>query len=415
MQIKDRVKGFERVRAKDLIPNESNWRVHGKEQTSALKGLLSEIGFAGAILVRPLPDGKFQIIDGHLRAKTAPHMMVPVLVTDLSEEEAQKVLLTFDPISAMADADKSKLDALLASAHFENPNLQALLERLAGMDAAKLLLAKPTLTDPPAQFDKAAELAKKWGTAAGQCWRAGDHRLTIGDCRTEGDTAALWGKAAPKIRLIWSDPPYGVNYAGKNKMLNRSDRGNRIQKPIVGDKNIDVHALFYDALVLASRRCERGASLYVTVPGGPLITGFMEAMTRAGFGFRHSLVWVKNQFVIGMSDYHYRHEPILYGWLESGAHYFTEDRGQSSVFEVDKPQVSDHHPTTKPVELVAKMIANSTRPGELVYDPFCGSGSTLLAAHQLGRVGYGVEIDPDYAAVSLERLTDLGLEPELKE
>jgi len=136
-------------------------------------------------------------------------------------------------------------------------------------------------------------------------------------------------------------------------------------------------------------------------------------MTRAGFRFRHSLVWVKQQFVIGMADYHYRHEPILYGWIENGPHYFTEDRGQSSVFEVDKPHVSDHHPTTKPVELIARMIANSSRPGELVYDPFCGSGSTLLAAQQLGRRGYGVEIDPGYVAVTLERLAVLGLRPEL--
>jgi DNA modification methylase len=104
---------------------------------------------------------------------------------------------------------------------------------------------------------------------------------------------------------------------------------------------------------------------------------------------------------------------VLYGWLPDGAHYFIEDRRQDDVFEIDKPHVNDLHPTTKPVELVARMVRNSSREGELVYDPFCGAVSTLLAAHQLYRIGYGVEIDPGYLAVTLERLSMLGLKPEL--
>jgi len=115
------------------------------------------------------------------------------------------------------------------------------------------------------------------------------------------------------------------------------------------------------------------------------------------------LTWVKHHFVIGMADYHHRYEPILYGWLPDAAHYFTDDRTQDDVFEFDKPQTSEFHPTTKPVELVARMILNSSRGGEVVYDPFCGSGSTLLAAHQLGRIGYGVDISSEYLAVALER------------
>jgi DNA modification methylase len=142
-------------------------------------------------------------------------------------------------------------------------------------------------------------------------------------------------------------------------------------------------------------------------------TRFVAALEAGGFSFKHGLVWVKNQFVIGMSDYHYRHEPMLYGWLENGSHYFLADRTQGSVFEIDKPHVSDLHPTCKPVELIARMIANSSRPGEVVYDPFCGSASTILAAHQLGRIGYGCEIDPGYVAVALERLATLGLTPKL--
>ncbi len=114
-----------------------------------------------------------------------------------------------------------------------------------------------------------------------------------------------------------------------------------------------------------------------------------------------------------MADYHHRFEPILYGWLPDAAHYFVKDRTQDDVFEVAKPQASEFHPTTKPIELIARTIANSSRPGEIVFDPFCGSGSTLLAAHQLERIGYGVELSPAYIAVVLERFAALGVKAEL--
>jgi hypothetical protein len=125
------------------------------------------------------------------------------------------------------------------------------------------------------------------------------------------------------------------------------------------------------------------------------------------------LVWTDPPFVIGMSDYHFRHEPVLHGWIENGPHYFTDDRTQDSVFEVDKPHSSDLVSTMKPVELVARMIVNSSRAGDLVWDSFLGSGTTLLAAHQLERIGYGAEVDPANAGVCLERLAALGLEPKL--
>jgi DNA modification methylase len=213
--------------------------------------------------------------------------------------------------------------------------------------------------------------------------------------------------------MVWTDPPYGVSYADKNQFLNAFDRGNRVQKAIANDDGAQAASIFSAALRIAVMRAEKGASCYATVPGGRLLPKFIAAFDDSGFTFRNSLVWVKQQFVIGRSDYHFRHEHILYGWREDGAHYFTEDRTQDSVFEVDKPHISALHPTTKPVELIARMIGNSSRPAELVYDPFSGSGSTIVAAHQLGRIGYGSELDPGYVAVALERLSMLGLKPEL--
>jgi DNA methylase len=209
---------------------------------------------------------------------------------------------------------------------------------------------------------------------------------------------------------------FGINYVyTKNDALQHLHKGTRVKRNITNDSlsPAATYELFRRALTLVAKRAERGAVCYATVPAGPLLVGFIHAFQDAGFSFRHHLVWIKQQLVLGRSDYHYRHEPILYGWLDNGPHYFCEDRTQDSVFEVDKPSSSEFHPTTKPVELIARMIANSSLPGELVYDPFCGSGSTLLAAHQLGRVGYGVEIEPGYVAVTLERLSLLGLKPEL--
>jgi site-specific DNA-methyltransferase (adenine-specific) len=225
----------------------------------------------------------------------------------------------------------------------------------------------------------------------------------------------LWRDGGPKIRLVWIDPPYGVSYAAKNEFLNAIDRGNRVQVPIVGDhmSDEDTVALFRAGLQTAVAHAAPGAACYACY-SGPLLAKFIEGFDASGFTFKHVLVWVKQQFVIGRSDYHYRHELILYGWIENGAHYFAPDRRQNSVFEVDKPHVSDLHSTMKPVELCARMITNSTRPRELVMDPFAGSCTTGVAAHQLGRIAYLVEIDEGYAAVRLQRLSELtGLEPKL--
>jgi DNA modification methylase len=413
IQIRDRIKDLRRVRAKDLLPNPKNWRKHPKSQVDALRGLLAEIGYADALLAKELPSGKLMLIDGHLRAETTPNAQVPVLVLDVTEEEADKILVTLDPLASMAESDAERIKALLTTVRTENEAVQELLKRAAG-DRLWEILHPHEISEVEVASDRADELRAKWDTEAGQAWRAGLHRIICGDSTDRAVVARLWDQNVTRCRLVWTDPPYGVDYASKNAYLNKSDRGNRIQRPIHNDKLTPEQTgrLFQAALSTVIPRCEPGASCYATVPSGPLLVHFIQAFDAAGFEFRHLLVWVKQQFVIGMADYHYRHEPILYGWLPNGAHYFCDDRTQDSVFEVDKPQVNALHPTTKPVELISRMITNSCRLNELVYDPFCGSGSTIVAAHQLGRVGYGCEVDPGYVAVTLERLSMLGLKPE---
>jgi DNA modification methylase len=415
MKIRDRITGLRRVRASELVPNKKNWRRHSIQQRAALKGLLVEIGYADALIAYELPDGRLQLIDGHLRAETTPDMEVPVLVLDVNEQEADKLLLTIDPLAAMAEGDQAAVEALLETVRTDSAAVASLLERIAG-EAAWQTLNDPTeLVEVPAQIDRAAELQAKWGTAPGQAWEIGPHRLVCGDCREQAVVGRLWRDGGPKLRMVWTDPPYGVDYAAKNAYLNRSDRGNRIQKPIENDRLTagETGVMFKRALEVARQFADPGAACYATVPAGPLLVYFIQAFTASGFTYRAQLTWVKHHFVIGMADYHHRYEPILYGWLPDAAHYFTNDRTQDDVFEVDKPQVSEMHPTCKPVALIARMIGNSSRVGEVIYDPFLGSGTTLVAAHQLGRVGYGVEIDAGYTAVALQRLADLGLEPKL--
>jgi DNA modification methylase len=314
----------------------------------------------------------------------------------------------------MATADTQRLNELLETIKSDDPALLVLLD---GIRASEGLLLQDlnTLGDPEPQIDKADELRRKYGTAKGQLWHVGPHRIVGGDSRDPQIVGRLWD-AGQKFRAAWVDPPYGIDYAAKNELLNRTDRGNRIQKPIENDglPPEAVSALFRDALKQSLPFATKGAICYATVPSGTALPFFINAFNDSGFSFKHLLVWVKHHFVLGMSDYQHRHEAILYGWRENGPHYFVPDRRQSSVFEVDKPSVSSLHPTTKPVALIADMIQNSSRPNDIIYDPFCGSGSTILAAAQLKRVGYGCELEPGYLAVGLERLASLGLKPELR-
>jgi hypothetical protein len=413
LKIRDRIRELRRVAAKDLLTNPKNWRRHPKSQADALRALLNEVGYADALLVRELPDGRLMIIDGHLRAETTPGTEVPVLVLDVTEEEADKILLTLDPLAAMAESDADRIKALLETVRTDSPAVQDLFRRTAG-ERLWQILHPNEVNEAEVSPERADELRTKWKTEAGQLWQIGPHRIICGDCSDGTLAARLWPNGQPRLRMIWTDAPWGCSYGDKTAWMERHGAQRR-RKPIENDslKPEKLEVLFSEALANALPYAEQGAALYASVPAGPLLPVFIAAMEKGGFGYRHCLVWVKQTFVLGRSDYHYRHEVILYGWLENGPHYFTDDRTQDSVFEIDRPTVSELHPTTKPVELIARMVANSSRPGELVYDPFSGSGSAVLAAHQLGRIGYGCELDPGYVAVGLERLSMLGLKPTL--
>ena len=160
------------------------------------------------------------------------------------------------------------------------------------------------------------------------------------------------------------------------------------------------------ALVAAALRLvplRAGGAFYLASPAGPAHLAFLLALADAGLTVRQTLIWVKDRFVLGHSDYHYRHEPILYGWRDGAAHTFRADRTEDTIWEIARPSRSEIHPTMKPVELVERAIRNSCAPGDTVSDPFAGSGTTIIAAERTDRRCLAAEIDPRYAQVAIER------------
>ena len=295
---------------------------------------------------------------------------------------------------------------------FTEGELQALLKGLQNAPAQ----------DQGAQVDRAGELAQQYGTTAGQLWQLGKHRLAIGDCTDRAIVDALM--MGEQCALVITDPPYGVEYADKNKWLNAIAPGNRIQTQIEGDHQTKeaTQEMWRSTFEQMSTVMRRGAVVYCFMPqgGDQMMMMMMMMMMGAGIEPKHELIWLKNNHVLGRVDYAYKHEPILYAWKDAG-HKFYGDF-QTSVIECDKPLHSDLHPTMKPVALIEKLVNNSSLRDELVYDPFLGSGTTLIAAHNTGRICYGCEIDPKYGAVIIqrwealtgleaERLADMGLTP----
>jgi DNA modification methylase len=212
-----------------------------------------------------------------------------------------------------------------------------------------------------------------------------------------------------KADLVFTDPPYGVNYASKNAFLNEIDEGNRIQVDICGDHQsaLEMKNLWTITFKLMYEYSRVGACYYICSPqGGELMMMMMMSIKEAGWNLKHTIVWVKNNFVLGRSDYNYKHEPLLYGWKDT-SHKFYGGTNETSVWEIDKLHRSDLHPTMKPVELVTRALTNSSVPGETVIDFFLGSGTTLVACEQLNRVCYGIELTPHYCDVILSRWAKL--------
>lgn len=281
-----------------------------------------------------------------------------LLAAILSEEAAAANL-------AATGYDPDTVAALLAAADIHDPR---------DPDAAP---------DPPAREDVYVQ--------PGDLWLLGRHRLVCGDSTDPAVVARV--TEGTSVDLLWTDPPYAVGYVGKTAAA-----------LTIANDDLDeagTRALVGSALRLAPLKA--GGAFYVASPAGPGQLAFLLALRDAELPVHQTLVWCKDRFVLGRSDYMYRHENLLYGWRAGAAHYFLDDRTQDTVWEIPRPARNALHPTMKPVALVERAIRNSTRAGERVLDPFVGSGTTLIAAEISGRTGLAIDLDPAYVQVTLAR------------
>ena len=389
--IRDRIKELRRVKASELFASPRNWRTHPQVQQDALQGILEDVGYADALLARELPDGTLELVDGHLRKETTPDQEVPVLILDIDEDEAKKLLAVLDPLAAMAEANTDALGSLLAEIGTDSEALQAMLDELASENGIDLFAdGAEDLADPEPQVDRAAELQEEWGTETGQLWviagKAGEHRLLCGDSTKAEDVARLMdGETAD---AIVTDPPYGIGY--------RSNMKGSVARSIQGDEDTNAR----DAILLG-------------VDEDLPIACFASWRCRPPRDVRGELIWKKN--VGGMGD-------LTFPWSTDYEVVWIFGKGWkghrgSSILEGETVvtwntgSAARVHPHQKPIEVLAHLIGKS--PGS-VFDPFLGSGTTLIAAEQLGRKCYGMEISPAYCGVILQRMKDMGLEPTLQ-
>ena len=263
--------------------------------------------------------------------------------------------------------------------------------------------------------DAVPETPEEPKTKPGDLYLLGYHRLLCGDSTKQEDVERLMD--GEKADMVFTDPPYGVAYADKNKYLNAIARGNRIQVEISGDhSSVDDLAdnIIFPAFCRIKEFLNKRSSYYITAPqGGDLL--MMMMMQKAGLVLRHMLIWAKNNHVLGRTDYNYKHEPILFGWVDVHDFYGNGDQ-KFSVWNVDKPLKNDLHPTMKPVELIVNALMNSTKKENICLDLFGGSGSTLIACEKTGRKCRMMEIDPHYCDVIVRRWEEFtGMEAKLAE
>lgn len=371
----------------ELVEHPENPR---RGDVDAIATSIETNGFYGTVVVQRSTGF---VLAGNHRLQAARRngiAEVPVMIVDVDDSRAKKILLADNRTNDLATYDDDKLVAMLQEVDDllgTGWDEAAVAELLAG--GPKDGLADPDdVPDPPATPT----------TRVGDMWELGPHRVVCGDSRDTQVLERLGGGGS----LLWTDPPYGVEYVGKT----------RAALTIANDDADGLDGLLRGVWAAVSGTLDQGAPFYVAAPAGPLWATVYGSIIGAGWRFHAGLVWVKDTMVLGHSDYHFRHENILYGWLpgegrsgrgkHKGSRWFG-DNAQTSVFEVARPKRSTEHPTMKPVELIETHVANSSRGGQTVIDPFLGSGSTLIACERRGRVCHGIDVEPAYVDVTVER------------
>ena len=365
---------------------ENNPRTISEESYKTLKKSIGDLGNFEPLVINI--DGT--VLAGNQRLRVHKEqgdteVEVSVPERELTEEEIKKIGIISNRHSGEWDMDK------LAN-EFED-----VLEELGFDD----LMPEIELDVKEDDYEEPEDLPIR--VKLGEVWQLGKHRLMCGDSTKIEDVEKLMD--GQKADMVFTDPPYGVNYASKNEFLNNQDEGNRIQVDIENDTmTLDETSDFiYKCFVNLRLSLAEKSSYYITAPqGGDLLMMMMMMMQKADIPLRHMLIWVKNNHVLGRTDYNYKHEPILFGWINTHNFYGKGD-WQFSTWEIDKPLKNDLHPTMKPIALMVNAILNSTLKENIVLDLFGGSGSTLIACEQTNRVCYMMELDEHYATVILDR------------
>ena len=434
MNIRNRVKELRHVPASDLRPNPKNWRTHPKAQQDALRGILAEVGMADACLARELPDGSLMLIDGHLRAETIGGETVPVLILDVDEAEADKILATLDPLAAMADSDAVKLDDLLRNIDTGSEALQ----KMIAATAEQAGLYKENSEPVEIVEDEVPETPVDSITKPGDLWILGDHRLLCGDSTKADDVERLMAGAL--INMSFTSPPYASQ--------REYDESSGF-KPIPEDEFVDWWEPIQGAI---KDYISNDGSFFVNIK--PACDGLERslyvfdlvlAMKRKwGWLFAEEFCWertgipqqvvrrFKNQFEpvyqFTIGDWKFRPREVMHQSqavpqpLGKGAGNTSAAKRQGKSGAVDPNEIkagmaypgnrlptfaSTHtalgHSAAFPVGLPSFFIKAYSDSGDCIYEPFGGSGSTLIAAEQLGRKCYGMEISPAYCDVIVKR------------
>ena len=369
-------------------------------------------GDVGAISISLEKNGQYrpivvhkstsQILAGNHTYKAAKalgwtHIAATPVICD--DEQALRILLADNKANDLATYDEPELIELLKQLADTSDGL---LGTLFDEDELDSLIEDNSHFELPSEVDDVPDKAPSI-TNAGDVWLLGKHKVMCGDSTNGEQVKALMDGL--EADLVWTDPPYGVAYVGKTK-----------DALTIENDDMDIDALqefLTKAFKAGYEVTKKGGCWYVAAPSGNIFQAFSIPLSILGI-WRHTLVWVKDSLVMGRADYHYRHESIFYGWKEGAAHQAPPDRKQDTVWEIPRPHRSAEHPTMKPILLLAPLIQNSSKENEIVADGFLGSGSTMVASHQLKRKCYGMELDPKYCQVIIDRMKKLDPSLEIK-
>ena len=370
---------IENLRIDSLTPYERNPR-NNDQAVAGVVASIRQYGFIGAIIV----NKDRVIINGHTRVKAMKELgaeTIPAIVVDhLTPEQERALRIADNKTGEVAEWNEELLKAELQALQEAGFDMDAL-----GFDTSEIDELIGGTTDEIGETDpnNVPETPEVPVSKPGEVYRLGKHLLVCGDSTKAEDVAKV---CKPGEAGLWlTDPPYNVDYHGSD--------GQSIQNDSMEDSKF--REFLRAAFAVAEKSMKPGAAFYIFHADSEGYN-FRGACFDIGLRVRQCLVWKKNSLVLGRQDYHWIHEPCLYGWKDGAAHEWYADRSQTTVMEFNKPKKNDLHPTMKPVEMLVYLIKNSTKRGDAVLDTFGGSGSTLIACQQTGRVCRMVELDPKY-------------------